>query len=419
MSIQHRRSSAAAAAAAFAVASLAAALGQAQETPAPAPLKTEAEPAVLLVEAESADPRTPLMQLLDRTGVGKTLDDYNITLGGWVEASVTWSLLDDPAGDEIVGRAFDFEHADPTLNQIGFTANRPVDSEKPWDFGFGFEHIFGADARFTASNGMDFQTGDSPENQFDITQAYVELVLPVGEGLVLKAGKWITPIGYEYVNPTLNALYSHTYLFGIIPYSHTGVMATYPVGETSTFSLAVARGWEQSLEDNNGSIEVVFSFANAPNDKTSYALNGSVGPQEDDDSSHYRTVLDFWMDYACTDRVSVAVNADWRYDSNLAQDGDAAQTYGIAGYLNYQVNDYLTAVTRLEWFNDTSRVDGFDCNIYAATFGLNLTPFPNDAVGQFFKLRPEVRYDYATEPTFDGGEERNLLTAAIEGVFTF
>lgn len=386
----------------------------AQETPA-----TPVEPVVAVVE-EAVEPRTPLMQLLDKAGVGKTLDDYNISLGGWVEASVTWSLLDDPAGDEIVGRAFDFEHADPTLNQIGFTAIRPVDPAKPWDFGFGFEHIYGADARFTASNGMDFQTGDSPENQFDITQLYAELVLPIGKGLVLKAGKWITPIGYEYVNPTLNPLYSHSYLFGIVPFSHTGIMATYPISETSTFSLALARGWEQSLRDNNGdAIELVFSFANTPNDKVSYAFNGSVGPQEDDDSSHYRTMLDFWMDYAYSDQLSFGLNVDWRYDSNLGQDGDEALTYGVAGYVKYVIDSRFTAVGRLEWFNDTSRVDGFDCNIYAATFGVNVTPFPDDAIGQFFKLRPEIRYDYATEAIFNGGEDHNLLTAAIEGVFTF
>lgn len=83
------------------------------------------------------------------------------------------------------------------------------------------------------------------------------------------------------------------------------------------------------------------------------------------------------------------------------------------------IDSRFTAVGRLEWFNDTSRVDGFDCNIYAATFGVNVTPFPDDAIGQFFKLRPEIRYDYATEAIFNGGEDHNLLTAAIEGVFTF
>lgn len=370
--------------------------------------------------AEEAVPRTPIMQLLDRTGLGQTLDDYNITIGGWLEGSVTWSLLDDPAGDEIVGRSFDFEHADPTFNQFGLTVIRPVDTEKDgWDVGFTLEHIFGADARYTASNGMDFQTGDYPENQFDITQLFVEVFVPVGEGLTLKAGKWITPIGYEYVNPTLNPLYSHSYLFGIVPYSHTGVMATYPVSEKSTLGVGVARGWEQSLVDNNGdAIEVVWSFANAPNDQVSYAFNGSVGPQMDDDSGHYRTMLDYWMDYTLSEQASVGLNVDYRYDSNEGQDGDAAHTYGVAGYYRHACNKYVTGVVRLEWFNDTSRVEGFDCNIYAATLGVTVTPFPNDNLGQFLKIRPEVRYDYATEPTFDGGDDNNLVTFAIEGVFT-
>lgn len=374
-----------------------------------------------IAKAEPSEPRTPLMSLLDKAGIGKTLDDHGITVGGWIEMSTTWSLLDDPAGDEIVGRAFDFEHADPTLNQIGFTIIRAVDPAKPWDIGFTFEHIFGADARFTASNGMDFQTGDYPENQFDITQLYAEVVVPAGaKNLTLKIGKWITPIGYEYVNPTLNPLYSHTYLFGIVPFSHTGVMATYPVTETGSFSLGIARGWEQSLEDNNGCAgEIVWSWANTPNDKISYAFNGSVGPQQDDDTAHYRTMLDFWMDYTCSDQLLLGLNLDYRYDSKNGQDGDASHVYGAAGYAKYTCNKYATLVGRLEWFNDTSRLDGFDCNIFAATFGVNITPFPDDALGQFLKIRPEIRYDYATEDLFDGGTDQNLLTAAIEAVFTF
>jgi hypothetical protein len=399
------------------------ALAQEQPNPAPddapVPAKAPVAPAETIVEAEAAEPRTPLMQLFDNGGFGEQLDEYGISIGGWVSGSVTWSLLDDPAGNEIPGRAFDFEHADPTLNQMGFTVIRGVDHTKPWDVGFTFEHIFGADARFTASNGMDFQTGLNPENQFDITQAYGEVVLPVGNGLVIKAGKWITPIGYEYVNPTLNALYSHTYLFGIIPFSHTGVMGTYHFDDTKSLGIAVARGWEQSLKDNNSALEAVFTWAHTPSDRYTYAISGSLGPQLDDNNGNYRFVIDYWSDLAISDAFSLGFNIDYRYDSGDASDGDGANTFGAAVYGKYVVNQFATLVTRGEWFNDTQRSEGFDSNIYALTVGVNVTPFPGDSVGQFFRLRPELRYDYATEPLFDGGTEHDVLTFAIEGVFQF
>lgn len=378
-----------------------------------------AEPVAPIVDAEAAEPPTPLMALLGKSGAADPLERCGINITGWVEASTTWGLLHDPDDDTLEGRAFDFEHADPTLNQLGLNIARGVDTAKPWDVGFSLQGMYGADARFTHSNGMDFQTGLDPNNQFDITEATIDIVIPVGKGLKTRIGKFITPIGYEYTNNTLNPNFSHTYLFGIIPFSHTGVYATYAYDDTKTFSFGVARGWEQSLEDNNDSIEFVWSFTHAVSEKFNYAFNGSTGPMQDDDNSHWRTMLDYWSDYKCSDQLTIGLNIDYRYDSNNGQDGDASHVYGVAGYFKYTVNDYLAINPRLEWFNDTSRADGFDNVIYSATLGATITPFPNDEIGQYLKIRPEVRYDYAEEDLYDAGKENDLMTFAISGYFTF
>jgi hypothetical protein len=266
---------------------------------------------------------------------------------------------------------------------------------------------------------MDFQTGTSPNNQFDITEATIDFVIPVGNGLKTRIGKFITPIGYEYTNNTLNPNFSHSYLFGIIPFSHTGVYFTYAFDDAKALSLGVARGWEQSLEDNNDSLEVVWSWTHVCSEKFNYAFNGSVGPQVEDDDSHYRVMLDYWSDYALSDQLTIGLNLDYRYDSANATDGDGSHVYGAAGYFKYTLNDYIGIYPRLEWFSDTSRVDGFDTNIYSATLGVTITPFPNDAIGSNLKIRPEIRYDYADEEIYDGGDEHDSITAAISGYFTF
>ena len=46
-----------------------------------------------------AGPRRPIMSLLDRTPLGKTLDDYNIDIHGHVEAGYTWNFQN-PATDQ-------------------------------------------------------------------------------------------------------------------------------------------------------------------------------------------------------------------------------------------------------------------------------------------------------------------------------
>lgn len=388
------------------------------ETVAETAAEASAEPAVIAEVAE-AEPRKPLMLLMDKAGAGATMDEYGLNLSGWIEASITWGVLRSPDDDTLEGRAFDFEHNDPTLNQIGLAFSREVDTAKPWDIGFSIETLYGADGRFTASNGMDFQTGTSPNNQFDITQACIDIVIPVGNGLKTRVGKFITPIGYEYTNNTLNPNFSHSYLFGIIPFSHTGVYFTYAFDDTKTLSLGVARGWEQSLEDNNDALEVVWSWTHQCSDRFFYAFNGSVGPQQDDNNGNYRTMLDYWSDFEVNDQLTIGINADYRYDSSNGQNGDASHVWGIAGYFKFTVNDYLSINPRLEYFNDTSRVDGFDSILYAATLGATITPFPNDQVGSNLKIRPEIRYDYSKEDLFDGGDEKDLMTVALSAFFTF
>jgi Putative beta-barrel porin-2, OmpL-like. bbp2 len=57
--------------------------------------------------------------------------------------------------------------------------------------------------------------------------------------------------------------------------------------------------------------------------------------------------------------------------------------------------------------------------LYEATVGVTITPFPNDPYGQFFKIRPELRYDYSTENFFDGFSKHYQVTAAVDAIFNF
>ncbi len=150
--------------------------------------------------AEEADPRGLAMLGMDAVGVGDDLDEGGIELGGLIEASYT-RLIGSRSSDEIVGRLFDFEDDDPTLNELFFWAKRETDFEQPWDVGFYVELLYGADARLSPSNGM-FDDDAVSNEEFDITAGFVEVVVPIGTGLKAQIGKFITPIGYEYVEPS-------------------------------------------------------------------------------------------------------------------------------------------------------------------------------------------------------------------------
>jgi hypothetical protein len=304
------------------------------ETPEPDPLAEGRGPSVETSvigapEAEEEERPALLMRALNGTKPGRALADAAIEIGGLVEGSITYSDSSPPDGI-ITGRLFDQEHEDPTLNQVLLFFERQTNASNPWDIGFRIELLYGADARFTASNGLfdhdDFDSG--PENQFDITQAYVEVVLPIGAGLKTKLGKFITPLGYETVNPAGNAFYSHSFLFNIVPYAHTGVLATYQVDEPLAVSVGFSRGWDQALEDNNDAIDAIVNIAWNADERTEASLSMTVGPEQADNNGRYRTALDLWVTHQASDQLTFAIDAGYVVDASAGQNGHASQVYG-------------------------------------------------------------------------------------------
>ena len=63
----------------------------------------------------------------------------------------------------------------------------------------------------------------------------------------------------------------------------------------------------------------------------------------------------------------------------------------------------------------TTGLDAED--LFSATAGLTITPFPTNDVLSGLKVRPEVRWDYASDSVFAG--DNNQVTGAIEAYYAF
>jgi hypothetical protein len=367
------------------------------------------------------EPRRPLMDLLDRAGAAGPLDDLGINIFGHAEASYTYNF-DEPDDDINAGRVFDFEHDELIFNQLNLTVERLVDpADKKFDIGGRVEFIYGADAGLIHSNGL-FDWYDSPrdpENQWDLNQAYLDVTLPVGNGLRLRGGKFVTLLGYELINPTGNALYSHSYLFGFtIPFTHTGILGTYNVNESFSINAGVTRGWEQSTEDNNEAIDFLGSVNWVINDKFTLFIGNTTGPQQADDEDNIRTVFNAILTVTVNEKLKLALDAVYGWEEDVPGLGDS-DWYGVAGYAHYTINDHLALNGRVEWLNDEDGSRGIGTTVYEATLGLAITPLPLDPWGMNLKLRPEIRYDYAEDDFFDGGSAKDQFTAAIDVIFSF
>jgi hypothetical protein len=395
-----------------------------------------AQPVYLADEA----PRRPLMMALDQMGAAKTLDNWGVNIFGHAEASWTYSASS-PPNNIITGRVFDFEHEDPTLNQLDLTIQRAIDASKgQFDAGFTLETLYGGDVRLIHANGMNFYgpTGKvpppksapgyfqaDPDEQIDFVQAYVDLAIPIGTGMEVKAGKMVTHMGYETINPTTNLLYSHSYSFGFaIPFTHTGVMASYNVDDKLSVMGGFSRGWNQALKDNNDdSLDALGQVSYKATDTTTLTFNATIGPEAAGDSGNWWWVGNFILSQKVGDQLTVALDTVYGLynHGDPAGNGKSAQWYGAAGYASYVINDMLTLNGRAEWYDDQDgyTLTGVPNSVYEVTAGVSVKPMPNDSIGKNLMIRPEVRYDYADKAFFDGGTGHGQFTFGVDAIFMF
>jgi hypothetical protein len=153
--------------------------------------------------------------------------------------------------------------------------------------------------------------------------------------------------------------------------------------------------------------------------RTTYCVNVITGPEQPDNVSNYRTVLDQTLTHWWTSKLSQSLNGDYGIEQNVPDVG-CERWYGLAHYLTYTFNDYVSGTWRIEWMRDDGGArTGVDGSLYESTWGVGVTPAPNDAVLKNLLLRPEFRWDWADQPGAFGDDHRNQLTVAMDVIFKF
>lgn len=374
--------------------------------------------------------RAPLMSLLDKVGVAQALDDARINVFGHVEVGYTYNF-DRPARDLNLGRVFDINNDDVQMNQLDLNIERKVDLKSgQLDVGGRVEFLYGTDARFIHSSGfLDYGQGSAasassssiapgPEYQFDIPQLYADVGIPIGNGLRIRAGKFLF---FKQIDPNASVFFSHSFTFGAaLPFTLTGATLYYPISDQLNVEGGISRGWGQTFKDNNGAIDALARVRYSTADhKTDIALSAITGPELTGDNSHYRTVLDATLTTELTDQLTLLFDGVYGYQA-LPAGATADQWYGVSGYVVYKLSNVFSLNGRAEWYRDEEGfTTGAHQNLYEATIGLTITPFAGNELGQNLKIRPEIRYDYSSRPYFDGLTRHDQTTFGIDAYFDF
>ncbi|MCL4538355.1 MAG: porin [Bacteroidetes bacterium] len=258
----------------------------------------------------------------------------------------------------------------------------------------------------------------------NVEQAYLTFVLPVGRGLTIDAGKFVTHMGYEVIESNANWNYSRSFLFAYaIPYYHAGMRITYPFSDKFSATLDILNGWNEVV-DNNKSKTVGFTLNYAPGPSTQILLNGISGFEQTTIGAPgpvpygKKNVLDLVATQQFGDDFAMALNADYGEERVF---GFLNTWKGVALYGKYTLTGKSDLAIRGEVYYDPNDYTT-GASFPKATFKEVTVTYEYDLFANLI-LRGEFREDIANGPMFMSSDgtlsKTSQPTLLIGAVATF
>lgn len=392
---------------------------------------------VLVIGVARADVGAPAPSAKD---LEKVVEEVNyvetakagIVLSGYVDVGYIYNFN---GASAITGRGANDNVADGdfNVNAVKLTLEKPLSDANEFQAGFRVDLMVGEDAAGTnggfSGNAL---SGDS----LLVEQAYVAIRAPYGNGIDIKAGKFVTWLGYEVIErpANLNITYGNLF-FNMIPLYHTGVSAEYAFNDIVDGGVAVTNGF------NNDSTGVGGQGAIAGGDNDGYGIMAKLNITNPGGNANWYNAIyygfgndglnptgktdgiiwDTWGNWAPTafdDKLLLGFNVDLGH----ADTGIGTSTWwGAALYAKYQFTDIFSLAGRADYMHSNDNLGGFnvpnagpqangEVDIYSYTITAGFDLLEN------LLLRAEYRIDISGDFT-NGDEVAN--TVALQAVYTF
>jgi predicted porin len=295
-------------------------------------------PAVLAQTA--AQQQTPLLTSLSAT-----------TISGYVDTSAVWNP--GTGNYNVAPYAFNSQEKQNgfNLDAVDIKLSKPMEQGK-WSAGYVAELSYGPDAEAIDAGA------------YPIRQAYVDLGIPIGNGLELKLGRFDNILGYETSDAMNDPNWTRSYGYTFEPTEHTGLLASYKfadwmglqvgaVDEVTTFGDANFRS-----ESRRGVISLL--TLTAPDNwgflkGSAFYAGLDYGPGAIPGGGSKNIVEWYVGSTINTPLTGLSLGAAWDSisDTDVA-DIDAGSFNSIAGYLSYKFNDKASLNGRIEYADGTA-----------------------------------------------------------------
>lgn len=386
-------------------------------TPAAAPAAAVATPA-------AAAPADPL------AGITGVLKGVNLT--GLVDAYYGYNANHPALGVANVGNTatepFQFTNSQFSLNLLELQLDKPVDKTSP----LGFRVALGFGQAINAVNNTSTEVAGAAGGlafnnvQQYLKEGYLSYMAPIGKGLQLDVGKFVTPAGVEVIETNQNWNYSRGLLFyDAIPYYHFGARAKYTFNDKWSITGLATNGWNNVVSFNTGKTGG-FSLAWNATKKVTLTETFLTGPRDPlslGDNGAWNNLADTVLAYNPTPKLSVAAEFDYDHQGidspiraklGLPSNITGADYTGVAGFVKYAVSPKVAVAARYEFLNDH---DGMALGINGGFAGITGLPtsnllhdHPQEFTGTLERTfashlisRLEYRHDYSNNDIFARG----------------
>jgi len=356
----------------------------------------------------------------------------------FLRAAELADIIKDVKANGFVSTAYNYNFNDPDSRRINFrpfnenddSFNLDVaelvfqkDAAKEGDIGFRTDIMYG----YTIPKAIRSSwpgVAPSADDDVDIQQAYVRYVAPVGNGLALDLGKFITEMGAEVIEgyDAWNYNYSRSLLFYYtIPFTHTGLRGTYKFNDKVSLIGQIVNGWDNVADNNNGKTLCAHLML-TPMANTTLSLKLITGPEQTNNTDNIRDVYNINLTTNPIDKLTfnldLVFGAEESDPNNIVNPNTDSEWSGVAGIVRYAASERYAINVRAEIFEDG---DGARTGTQQDMWEVTVTP--EFTIKKNLVVRPEYRHDASDKKVFDKGDKtadkKTQDTVAINVFFYF
>lgn len=386
----------------------------------------------------NTDPIYPLTKIL--WNAFPDLKTNDIRIYGWINPSFNLST----SKDSNIPLSYNIVPNRVALDQLVLRIERTPDTVQTdhVDWGFRISNLYGIDYRYTIAQGIFSQQLLQHNNLYgyDPVEMFGQIYIPnVAQGMVITAGRYISPPDIEAQLSPQNYLVTHSLMFTFDAYTQTGINAAIKLDNHWTILLGINAGddvapWDQSAHIPTGQALVRW-VSNSNNDSIWAGVTSFNGGKFKDHHDNLQEFNATWT-HRFTPCFFTATEAYYMYQYDSPMGGTCnfgpvrsfgggggcgpiipgfSAEFGAVNYTELKVSPKDFISFRTDYLDDQyGERSGFKTQYMSYTLGL--THYFTD----LFEMRPEIRYEFAfSAQPYDNGTKKNQTIAAVDAILRF